>query len=650
MVLRAIWLVSYDNGKLQQKNLREHGGHNRRVFRLPTPPWFVQRVLAADPEGRGTLDVISAKDRDRHWTPRIHGLCVVTTDGQLYDQGSFTAWGDEALLQKQYYDWPSDGFSVKVVNYFSLPSPVDVPSRRTLNGQAGLARASVSFRRGLLFYPHWVDTYSLLGARACSRRDGSDRCIADILASLRPTVGNAGVDAIPALYVPAPIPLLIAASRWSFLFCCASWLRTLKAQGLESPFGPWPPADWQQSALGLQPSWPDAEAAVLSPEALQGIARQLQLLAPRLLASHTGDVENEEAEEGDTIVLRDAIGTLSRWAFQQSALRGDFAKARVRNESTRLLHCIRLARLLRGGGQRLSEVVRRAACVLGVDPECFGGPIREIPSAASLQRHELSLDVALMIWESRRSRALGAHAVRWGLTDSSPQENRDWVWEQTWEMSAEDLAACFTAVVSLAADARSMSEADLSAAMGETPGVWHAWLPTIARSVRVHVSPPTAVTVGHRGIAHKAAAKLHSRFMECRDRSLLRAAMCCYRSHTSDMGTEFGLPDFLVRDSGLGSLLPQWFQGNVQMELDIAVAGDAEDVSDAQPSPDMECDVEGDSDCSGIAAAVAKQTQPQQWSAPPALLEDFGGMQPQTLMPNALSITGLQRVIDNLNT
>ena len=73
--------------------------------------------------------------------------------------------------------------------------------------------------------------------------------------------------------------------------------------------------------------------------------------------------------------------------------------------------------------------------------------------------------------------------------------------------------------------------------------------------------PPTAVSVGHRGLVHKAAAKIHSRDMECRDRIMLKQVMHSYRPHTSGMGTELGLPDCLVES--IDSLLPEWFPGRV---------------------------------------------------------------------------------------
>lgn len=143
-----LWLVSYPLGALRpRKRARDEGdGGFAPRLQLPRPPWFVD-VLRA--EGLSLEPPSSSMSRRS-----LFGLALVTRG--TMDNGLITSWHREAELQRIYYRWPSDAFSLRLARFVALGgSHVDV-YRRSGNAVAAFADKLLDHRR-LLFAPHFVE-------------------------------------------------------------------------------------------------------------------------------------------------------------------------------------------------------------------------------------------------------------------------------------------------------------------------------------------------------------------------------------------------------------------------------------------------------------------------------------------------------------
>jgi hypothetical protein len=86
---------------------------------------------------------------------------------------------------------------------------------------------------------------------------------------------------------------------------------------------------------------------------------------------------------------------------------------------------------------------------------------------------------------------------------------------------------------------------------------WVPWLRTIHSNIREHINPPSCLGSGHRALADKAAAEVYKWALQEPLGAPLSAHSSSYISHTSDMGVELGLPEFIVPE-GVERLLPGW--------------------------------------------------------------------------------------------
>ena len=127
--------------------------------------------------------------------------------------------------------------------------------------------------------------------------------------------------------------------------------------------------------------------------------------------------------------------------------------SRFRHSSRKLLDCIRLSSLLKGGPSSLVQVVAQSLST--VLPEFMREPFLRnllrrgdgssqlLPSASLIGRYEIALDVALMLLTKQRA---VQKCVRVGWTDSSPLAGYDWIWSQYHEIPESKLIPCFLAV------------------------------------------------------------------------------------------------------------------------------------------------------------------------------------------------------------
>jgi len=101
----------------------------------------------------------------------------------------------------------------------------------------------------------------------------------------------------------------------------------------------------------------------------------------------------------------------------------------------------------------LGFAVERAAKILSPNAKTVNVS-QLVPSYATMQRAELSLDVAIML---ERSNTWEGH-VRCMWMDASPQKNFDWIWAEFEEIRVDVLLEVFDAVVSMSAYVGSLTD------------------------------------------------------------------------------------------------------------------------------------------------------------------------------------------------
>ena len=417
-------------------------------------------------------------------------------------------------------------------------------------------------------------------------------------------------DMIPALLVPEPVAFLISRGQWSSVMLRTSWHRRLV-----SPAGdqwhppkplfhdiPWPPeasAAWENAGAVMQ-AIPADDIPDLDSQELQLVADKIRRWAPRLRMSEG----NEICEE-----LKTTVWKLDAWADQLAVAAGEahaVGKAGRWNHSTlHLLSSIQVSAFLKGGASKLKDVVQRAvglvapASVAGTLCRSFAGDADRqrkkcaaLPSASSISRNHLSLDLALIMMRRRRS-VVGT--VRYLWNDSSPMGGHDWLWCQVHEIAQEQLVPTCRRFFELADMIESYVDG-LTAGRdgGDTTSEielepLEQWVGPLQQllEIREYIYPPVSLAMGHTAVAHKASALVHLWVMELLPGTPLTDMANSICSHTSDFGVEHSLPDFAV--SSLDALVPDWINreelqpdtDDVSMADRVAAADPADDSSSA---------------------------------------------------------------------
>lgn len=188
-----------------------------------------------------------------------------------------------------------------------------------------------------------------------------------------------------------------------------------------------------------------------------------------------------------------------------------------------------------------------------------------IPSKSQIRHSELSVDLAFMLLQRERC---PDNVVRYMWSDSSPMAGYDWLWSQYHEISRGSLVELHSAVRSLEVAMLGVAETLEPAAEGDTraasliarefraPPKWEAWLRVISQSITEHINPPAALGSGFRGLEDKVKAVVFTWALQLDHSFSLGRYAESIVSHTSDMGVESSIPDFLV--SRCEDLLPHW--------------------------------------------------------------------------------------------
>ena len=168
---------------------------------------------------------------------------------------------------------------------------------------------------------------------------------------------------------------------------------------------------------------------------------------------------DDDVQSIEVQAMSDALCTLEGWAFgleqarNEVTIPSDFAGPAGTSQlvCAKLLHCVRLAWRLKGGGSALCQVIISSlrvclpAFMVGDVVQQFqdtGVPM--LPSPSSIQRHRLILDVSLML---ARQEECENHAkyVRYGWADSSPTKGYDMLWIQNHAIAVGTVVATYQA-------------------------------------------------------------------------------------------------------------------------------------------------------------------------------------------------------------
>ena len=249
-----------------------------------------------------------------------------------------------------------------------------------------------------------------------------------------------------------------------------------------------------------------------------------------------------------------------------------------------LLMSIRTALTLKGGPSKLLSVVTNAVALSA--PGCLVAPLqralrrsgaRKLPSASTLARNELALDLALC----ELHRAQYKHnMLRFIWCDASEVGGFDWLWTQCHQISEDNIVSTANAAMSLAmlvtAHCESLPE-NTKPALQPNPE-WLELLCQIQQNVEDVVFTPASLASGNQALLHKASAMCHQWHLSVPSHISLDDYADTIQAGCFDLGTEMSLPTCEV--SSNDDLLPAWIShGPLRSDLDT-------DTADPLPCPD----------------------------------------------------------------
>ena len=202
--------------------------------------------------------------------------------------------------------------------------------------------------------------------------------------------------------LPAPVACPVACGAWDKVLILIRWhisslgipSRRGRRCRLSGPLFGWPPEDagvWNFKGYQFSPG---VTPRVMTPEVLGDMSASLRDL---------GSMVEEHGEERQVLALKVIVEGLDTWSKSVGLT------PTLRYDSLKLLQCIRACTSVEGGPSGLEDTIKK--CIALQVPEALRGLfvdasnnlISKPPSRALIQRYELSLDVALMILEQKRS-------------------------------------------------------------------------------------------------------------------------------------------------------------------------------------------------------------------------------------------------------
>lgn len=186
---------------------------------------------------------------------------------------------------------------------------------------------------------------------------------------------------------------------------------------------------------------------------------------------------------------------------------------------------------------------------------------------------------------------------------------------------------------------------------------WKPLLETILHNVRLFINVPTALGSGHQALPDKVAAEAYKMHLRISAEKSVRREADTIRWHTSDMGTEVGLPGFYCQDHE--KLLPNWVErGETQRDVDGLNAPD-EDELEMGPDVNVDDDVERGDEGGPRSEGDERGPRGVGDEGGPRAVGDEGGpraVQPpvpdienEEFLRYAFGFAGVQHVADNAN-
>ena len=625
-----LFLCFYEDGSLRI-NRRSHGQNKLQRLQCRWSP------VAAEPcAAEWTSERVVAKF-----------LAVVSSDGCRHNTGQLAMSGLNAFTEQQldYYTKPEDWYEIRIEKVRLLEKTERLPWKRGGKDARSGYIESVTVPKPL-FYPFW-------GEGSCPKLRHRVGFPSTIQEQVEVWVGHkVALDDILALALPMPMMSLIQNGLLSNLLMRVAWhaAACLATGGhrdyrkFPKPLQDWPPHD--------SPVWDkrgtyEKDTRATAPDFNVGTLDTM-LNTVRDARAHVAAIG--ACPIALDLQLTSVISGLCAW---RDRMRSPFVDMEVsehkrfRYSASKLVECIRLSALLRGGADRLVDVLLKSLSL--IVPEFMrSGFIHElkkpghaVPSASLIRRSELALDMSMVFFTQDRSREHSERVYRSNMIDSSPIRGTDWLWSAYKEApqnkvieivdSFEYLYNAFNAFVEQQRlKARQEGIEDFSTYMKsnlpmEPKEEWKPHLQCIAKHVFDHTNVPAALASGHRTLADKASAEVYKWRLHTGTNKYTDLHADTYLHNAGDLGTEAGIPRFTVKDAP-SSLLPPWFR------LEQPLYADVDEVEQADHLEDFPAPCPGDD-----------------FEIPPPPAPILPRRNTGPLMKNCLDFAGLQHVLSNLN-
>ena len=528
---------------------RSCSSENRRIY-FPQPDWLKLRVAANlslshhDPANLESEPEFEAAEK--FWMKYFAIVKVKTVWQDL-----LTHLDEEEFLGFQFFQYPSDYFTLEVLDVYALKTPFRAPEAVS----QGYIISSLLTKPNDLYCQPDFDVMSLEVSKittAAGRARGSQRVI-----SIRSVLQKAGVD-LPSwspmsLPVPHVLYRLLSRLQWSIIPSLGRWRNLLKRL---------PPDIQSKMGLeGYQP--PDRQQGQLTIAKLRTLMMQLQSWAPRVLQTCDGDEEQR-------IDLQFQLHSAIRWLLNVMANFPESGRAVVHDK--RIYSSVFLVRSMLATRLIPAYVCMKSVCseVIGsLFPNLLDKPLQDLlaskhvfPSDSGKHMIRLFLDCALLFW--RRGEEEQCDFVRFGGADSSPQHGYNWLLSTHFFVDKKHIVHVFRCLQRMIADSCERASSGVIYDEEASAQSKQDHLDVLSMLRREHDLP---VALGNQAesTAHKCAAMLHKFVMRIsvgNRYSNLRKFTSSFFSFCSDMGVEIGIGDFrLDRDSDLKGLLPDWLMG-----------------------------------------------------------------------------------------
>ena len=655
----AIWLHAYPDSTPQAaRNLFDRDGENqneanlskaRRRLPFPQPDWFKQRV--------GSLPAAALHSHPgRQHRCSLQALAKVQV-GSIWEN-ELSRLNTEEFYGKEFFQHPSDFFSLHILSRFPLAEAVPVPEAKSLVLRREVSGVVLERERTFFNVQAVNATQPFLPYLPGISLSTMKLPVSGNALSAQEVLNQWGLDEPieSCLAVPLPETLfrMVVHGSWEHIPCLGRWHNLLHGV-----------PEAEQRKVG----WP----GTCAPKAADGSLSQARLLelmdtvqswAPILLND-----DNNDMIHARKLQLTAAVRWLLNVRAAIPGVANGIAKKGIIYESLFLVKCMLMSRLMP------AYVSWKQVCLESLSllfPNLLKDSLQDLlerknlfPGEGSKHKMRLVLDVALLLWKREKEKQEGPF-VRFAGADSSPQHGRNWLLSSCVSVRQDKIVEVFHCVQRLIAECQRRS---LQKSLGreeqeeesEQSCRDHA---TVHAFVVQEHDVPVVLGSGAESIANKCAAMLHKWSVFLGDSTCLPEHLKSFFSFCSDMGAELGIGHFHVEN--FMSLLPAW-QRHEAMEVDLpeaaAVPGRGNqhepspepmnlesDLPSPVPEQPMESALESDlpfpipaqpNEPVDVLMREDAQQPVWTWQPPPS------GDNSAHFLPNALVVPGLLHIVSN---